>query len=122
MTSLRTLLSVLPGVGREAVVHWWMQRLTAAALVPLVIWLAFSLAMLGNASYETMVSWLKAPFVTSFLAIFIALTFYHTKLGVQVIIEDYVGGWLKTASLILLNATCILSAVAGILALLKITL
>ena len=120
--SLRTLLSVLPGVGREAVVHWWMQRLTAALLVPLVVWLAFSLAMLGNASYEAVVSWLKAPSVTSFLAIFIALTFYHTKLGMQVIIEDYVGGWLKTASMILLNVTCILSAVAGILALLKITL
>ena len=122
MISLRTLLSVLPGVGREAVVHWWMQRLTAAALVPLVIWLAFSLAMLGDASYEAVVNWLKAPPVTVFLAIFIALTFYHTKLGVQVIIEDYVGGWLKTASLILLNAACILSTVAGILALLKITL
>ena len=120
--SLRTLLSVLPGVGREAVVHWWMQRLTAAALVPLVVWLAFSLAMLGNASYEAVVSWLKAPSVTSFLVIFIALTFYHTKLGMQVIIEDYVGGWLKTASMILLNVTCILSTVAGILALLKITL
>ena len=102
--------------------HWWMQRLTAAALVPLVVWLAFSLAMLGNASYEAVVSWLKAPVVTGFLIIFIAVTFYHTKLGVQVIIEDYVGGWLKTASLILLNTTCIVLAVAGILALLKITL
>ena len=113
---------MLPGVGREAVVHWWMQRLTAAALVPLVGWLTFSLAMQGDASYETVVSWLKDPAVTGLLAIFIAVTFYHTKLGVQVIIEDYVGGWPKTASLVLLNATCIVSAVVGIAALLKITL
>lgn len=120
--ALRTWLSVLPGVGREAVVHWWMQRLTAAVLVPLVVWLTFSLAMLGNTSHEAVVNWLKTPAVTGFLAIFIAVTFYHTKLGVQVIIEDYVGGWLKTASLILLNVTCIVSAVAGIVALLKITL
>ena len=122
MTALRALLSVLPGVGREAVVHWWMQRLTAAVLVPLVVWLAFSLAMLGNTSYESVVSWLKIPAVTGFLVIFIAMTFYHTKLGVQVIIEDYVGGWLKKASMILLNAACIVFAVAGIAALLKITL
>ncbi len=121
MTALRALLSVLPGVGREAVVHWWMQRLTAAVLVPLVVWLAFSLAMLGNTSYESVVSWLKTPAVTGFLVIFIAMTFYHTKLGVQVIIEDYVGGWLKKASMILLNAACIVFAVAGIVALLKIT-
>ena len=122
MVTLRTWLSVLPGVGREAVVHWWMQRLTAAALVPLVVWLAFSLALLGNASYEAVVSWLKTPAVTGFLVIFIAVTFYHTKLGVQVIIEDYVGGWLKKASLVLLSAACIVCAVAGIVALLKITL
>lgn len=122
MMALRTWLSVLPGVGREAVVHWWMQRLTAAVLAPLVVWLAFSLAMLGNASYEAVVSWLKTPAVTGFLVIFIAVTFYHTKLGVQVIIEDYVGGWLKKASLVLLSAACIVCAVAGIVALLKITL
>lgn len=122
MTALRALLSVLPGVGREAVVHWWMQRLTAAALVPLVVWLTFSLAMLGNTSYESVVSWLKTPAVTGLLVIFIAMTFYHTKLGVQVIIEDYVGGWLKKASMILLNAACIVFAVAGIVALLKVTL
>ena len=120
--SLRELLSVLPGIGREAVAHWWMQRLTAAALVPLAVWFVFSVAMLGSASYEAVVSWLKAPPVTAFLAVFIAVTFYHTKLGIQVIIEDYVGGWLQTASLILLNAICILLTVIGILALLKIVL
>lgn len=122
MMSLRELLSVLPGFGREAVAHWWMQRLTAAALVPLAVWFVFSVAMLGSASYEAVVSWLKAPPVTAFLAVFIVVTFYHTKLGIQVIIEDYVGGWLQTASLILLNAICILLTVIGILALLKIVL
>ena len=118
--SLRTLLSGIPGFGKEAVVHWWMQRLTAAVLVPLVIWFAFAVAMLGNAGYGTVVRWLQSPAVAAFLVLFIAATFYHTKLGLQVIIEDYVGGWLKAASLILLNLTCILLTVVGIIALLKI--
>ncbi|MCY4421397.1 MAG: succinate dehydrogenase, hydrophobic membrane anchor protein [Gammaproteobacteria bacterium] len=122
MSSLRELLSVLPGFGREAVAHWWMQRLTAAALLPLSVWFVFSIAMLGDASHEAVVSWLKTPSATVLMGVFIVMTFYHTKLGIQVIIEDYVGGWLQAASMVLLNVVCILFAVAGILALLKIAL
>ncbi len=120
--SLRTLLSGIPGIGKEAVVHWWMQRLTAVVLVPLVIWFAFAVALLGGASYETVARWLQSPVVATLLVLFIAVTFYHTKLGLQVIIEDYVGGWLKAASLILLNLICILLTAVGIVALLKIVL
>ena len=122
--SLRTPLSEAKGLGsaKEGVSHWWMQRLTAIALVPLAIWLAFAVAMLGNASYEAVVHWLQSPYVVVLLLLFVAATFYHTQLGLQVIIEDYVGGWLKVASLILINFLCIVLAVAGIIALLKIFL
>lgn len=122
--SLRTPLSEAKGLGsaKEGASHWWMQRLTAVALVPLAIWFAFAVAMLGNASYETVLHWLQSPIVTVFLILFVATTFYHTQLGLQVIVEDYVGGWLKIASLVLINFLCILLAVAGIIALLKISL
>lgn len=102
--------------------HWWLQRLTAVALVPLSLWLAFTFAMLNGASHAAVTEWLQTPAVTVFLILFIVITFYHTQLGLQVVIEDYVGGRLKTASLAVMNLLCILSAVVGILALLKISL
>ena len=66
--SLRTPLSEAKGLGsaKEGASHWWMQRLTAVALVPLAIWFAFAVAMLGNASYETVLHWLQSPIVTVF--------------------------------------------------------
>ncbi len=122
--SLRTPLSEAKGLGsaKEGAGHWWLQRLTAVALIPLAIWLAFSVAMLGSASHETIVGWLQSPIVVVLLILFIVATFYHAQLGLQVIIEDYVGGWLKITSLIAINFLCIILAVAGIIALLKIFL
>ena len=122
--SLRTPLSEAKGLGsaKEGASHWWMQRITAVALVPLAIWLTFAVAMLGGASYETVNGWLQSPIVTVLLILFIVATFYHTQLGLQVIIEDYVGGWIKIATLVLVNFLCIIFAVAGIIALLKISL
>ena len=107
---------------RGGAYHWWLQRLTAVALVPLTIWFAFAIAMLGNASYATVSEWLQSPAVTVFLVLFIIVTFYHTQLGLRVIVEDYVGGRLKAVSLALINLFCLLLAVTGILALVKISL
>lgn len=122
--SLRTPLSEAKGLGsaKEGASHWWLQRLTAIALVPLCLWFAFALAMLSNASYSTVVAWLQSPIVVVFLILFIVATFYHAQLGLQVIIEDYVGGWLKVVSLIFVNFLCIVLAIAGTIALLKIFL
>ena len=122
--SLRTPLSEAKGLGsaKEGASHWWLQRLTAVALIPLSMWLAFAVAMLGSASYETVLEWLQSPIVAVLLVLFIAATFYHTQLGLQVIVEDYVSGWLKVATIVLINFVCIVLAVAGIVALLKIFL
>lgn len=122
--SLRTPLSKAKGLGsaKEGAAHWWLQRLTAIALIPLAIWFVFAVALLGDASYESIISWLQKPHVAILLILFVAATFYHTQLGLQVIVEDYVHGWLKVVTLILLNFLCIAFAVAGIVALLKIFL
>ena len=77
---------------------------------------------MGDASYETVLAWLQKPHVAVLLILFVAATFYHTQLGLQVIVEDYVHGWLKVVTLILINFLCIVLAVAGIVALLKIFL
>ena len=122
--SLRTPLSEAKGLGsaKEGASHWWIQRLTAVALIPLCIWFAFAVATLGNASYIAVIGWLQSPVVVVLLIFFIVVTFYHAQLGLQVIIEDYVGGWLKIVSLILVNFLCIVLATAGIIALLKVFL
>jgi succinate dehydrogenase / fumarate reductase membrane anchor subunit len=72
--------------------HWWTQRLTAVALVPLGLWFASSLALLPDFAYATVVQWAQRP-VTSILLLLTVLTVgYHSYLGLQVVIEDYVHG------------------------------
>ena len=116
----RKKLSGITSISKGAVAHWWMQRLTAAVLLPISIWFTFAIAMQADASYETVFSWLQSPTVAILLFLFVVVTFYHTKLGMQVIIEDYVQGWLKLASLVISNLVCILLTVIGIIALLRV--
>jgi succinate dehydrogenase / fumarate reductase membrane anchor subunit len=70
--------------------HWLQQRLTALALIPLCIWLAFTLVKLSQQAYQSVVAWFQQPLNTVLLSLFIILGIYHACLGVQVIIEDYV--------------------------------
>jgi succinate dehydrogenase / fumarate reductase membrane anchor subunit len=120
--SLRTPLSSAKGLGsaKEGAHHWWAQRLTSIALVPLMLWLAISLALLGNLSYEAAVAWVQSPFVAIALSLLVVVMFYHVQLGVQVIIEDYVHGWLKIASIILLNFACIAFVFIGLFSIFKV--
>ncbi len=122
--SLRTPLSNAKGLGsaKEGAHHWWAQRLTSIALVPLTIWLAFSIASFNDYTYETVVAWMQSPLVAVSLALLVVTMFYHVQLGIQVIIEDYVGGWLKVASLITLNFACIALSFLGLFSIIKVSL
>ena len=122
--SLRTPLSAAKGLGsaKEGAHHWWVQRLTSIALVPLMLWFTISLALLGNLSYESAVAWIHSPFVAIGLSLLVVVMFYHVQLGIQVIIEDYVHGWLKIASLILLNFACITLVFIGLFSIIKVAL
>ena len=88
----QTLLRRVRGVGsaKEGVHHWWMQRLTAIALVPLSIWLLTSIAFLAGADHARVAAWIANPVVALLLILTLTAMFYHLKLGVQVVIEDYV--------------------------------
>ena len=90
---MRTPLGKVRGLGsaKSGVHHFWMQRLTAVALIPLVIWFAVSLVMLSGADYGMARSWLSSPFVMVLLILTICIGLYHGQLGMQVVIEDYVG-------------------------------
>ncbi|WGF88370.1 succinate dehydrogenase, hydrophobic membrane anchor protein [Marinivivus vitaminiproducens] len=113
--SMRAPIARARGLGsaHEGVSHWKAQRLTAVANVVLVLWFVFSAATLSGAGYEEVRAWLRSP-VSATLMILLAISvFYHAKLGVQVVIEDYVHHeGLKVASLTALTlATCALGAV-----------
>ncbi|OUV63209.1 MAG: succinate dehydrogenase, hydrophobic membrane anchor protein [Gammaproteobacteria bacterium TMED119] len=122
--SLRTPLSNVKGLGsaKEGAHHWWMQRLTSIALLPLTLWLAFSVASFGSMSYLSVVAWMQSPLVAVAAALLVVVLLYHLQLGAQVIIEDYVGGWLRITSLIMLNFACIALAFLGLFSIIKVSL
>ena len=123
--SLVTPLNRVLGLGsaKEGVEHWWGQRLSAVALVVLGIWFVAALIGLDNMSFDTVVNWLQAP-VASILMILTLLTaVYHSKLGVQVVVEDYVHQpAVKVATLVLSLFVHIGAAVAGVFAVLRVAL
>jgi succinate dehydrogenase / fumarate reductase, membrane anchor subunit len=123
--SLRTPLARAQGLGsaREGVGHWWHQRLTAIALVPLVLWLAFSVALMGTADYYTVVYWLEMPLNAALMILTIGVGFWHGALGLQVVIEDYVATeWKKLTLLLLVQFGSVALALGGILSVLLIML
>lgn len=111
------------GSAKDGVKHWWAQRLSAAALALLGLWLIFAFLGLEDFSYATVASWIQSP-LNSILMILTLLTLgYHSQLGVQVVIEDYVHTpTLKISALILTISAHIGIVVAGVFGVLKIAL
>lgn len=70
--------------------HWWHQRITALALIPLSVWFGFALAELPGSSYDAVAAWLGSPMNALLMVAFIICAFYHAILGIQVVFEDYV--------------------------------
>ena len=121
---MRTALGKARGLGpaRNGTAHWWAQRLTSVALVPLVVWFIVSIAALTGADHATIVAWIANPFTAVLLALMVIAGFYHLKLGGQVIIEDYIHHeGLKIASVMALNFACAAVGLASIFAILKIS-
>jgi succinate dehydrogenase / fumarate reductase membrane anchor subunit len=121
--SLRSPLSRVLGLGsaKDGTGHWWAQRVTAVALVPLTLWFFFSLLLLPAFDYGAVKAWLSLP-VSSFLAaLTVAVLTYHSYLGTTVVIEDYVHApGLKIFSLLLLRFLYVLCGGAGIFAILRV--
>lgn len=78
------------GSVKTGVHHWWVQRVTSIALVPLTLWVVFAVASLVGQDYAEVSAWFAKPFTTVMLTLFVAVATYHASLGLQVIIEDYI--------------------------------
>ena len=111
--SLQTPLRRVTGLGsaKEGAGHWWAQRLTAVALVPLGLWFVFSVLGLNHGQYEMIRAWIAEPLNTILLILLILSLLYHSALGLQVVIEDYIHGAIKIATLISVQFLHILLAV-----------
>ena len=80
------------GSARSGVSHWWLQRVTSASNLALLLWFLLSLARLPNLGRDTVAGWLQSPLNSVPLILLIISTFWHFRLGLQVVIEDYVQG------------------------------
>ena len=119
----RSPLARVRGLGsaKEGVGHWWAQRLTALALIPLSLWFVISVVAHSGADYQAMRDWVGSPLVAGLLILLIVSTFYHVYLGLQVVIEDYVHSEVvKIASLIVIKGLAILLTVVALLSVMSI--
>lgn len=119
MTPLNRVLGL--GAAKGAAEHWWLQRLTAVALVPLGLWLALALLALPSFDYAAVTAWVQRPLTSILLILTIVAVGYHSALGVQVVVEDYVGGkGRRAATLVLSTLAHAALTIAAVFAVLKV--
>jgi succinate dehydrogenase / fumarate reductase, membrane anchor subunit len=123
--TLRSPLKRARGYGsaKEGVNTFLAERISAVALIPLTLWFVFSVARLPILSYGAAKHWIQSPSVAVALVLFLAALFYHSSLGVKVVVEDYVAGeGRKLVVLLFVKFAHAALAAAAIFAVLKISL
>lgn len=121
--SLKSPLGKVRGLGsaKDGTHHWWAQRVTAVALVPLTLWVVFALAVNAGADHAAMTAWMANPLNAVLMLLTIAATFHHLHLGIQVVIEDYIHAeGAKIAILMIVKLGSAALAVAAAFAVLKV--
>ena len=124
MQNTRSPLARAIGLGsaKEGVGPWWAERVSAVALVPLTLWFAASIIAHIRSDYATVIVWLKMPLTAVLMILLLIALFYHTALGLQVVIEDYVHSATKFVAVIAVRLGCCALVTAGVMAILRITL
>lgn len=123
--SMRTPLNRARGYGstKDGATHWWAQRITGAALVPLILWFVFSVILMAGADYTVFKAWAGDYGRAVLLILLIVSMFHHTQLGLQVVIEDYVHKEAtKVTMLVVMKFIVYLCAASSLLAVLKFAL
>ncbi|OSZ62745.1 succinate dehydrogenase, hydrophobic membrane anchor protein [Sphingomonas sp. IBVSS1] len=112
----------LGAAGGGVVHHWWLQRVTAVASLFLVLWFAFSLARLPSLDYASARLWLSQPIVAVPMCLLVVSVFWHFRLGVQVMLEDYLHGSKRVIAMLALNFYTFVTAAFALFSVLKIAL
>jgi succinate dehydrogenase / fumarate reductase membrane anchor subunit len=121
--SLMTPLNRVLGLGRAAgaAEHWWLQRVTAVALLPLGLKFAYELLTLPSFEYASVVAWVREPVTSILLILLVVAAGYHSALGVQIVIEDYVTGkGMRAATLMASTLAHFALTIAAVFAVLRI--
>jgi succinate dehydrogenase / fumarate reductase, membrane anchor subunit len=100
--------------------HWWLQRVTALGNLMLVLWFIISLLRLPSLDHDVVINWLKSPLAAVPMALLVINVFWHLRMGMQVIIEDYVHGGLRVVTLGLLHVWTFAAGGFALFAILKI--
>jgi succinate dehydrogenase / fumarate reductase membrane anchor subunit len=108
------------GSSKSGVEHWWAERVSAVALVPLTLWFIASIISHSSGDYTAFVVWLRAPVPAVLMILLLMALFHHTVLGLQVVIEDYVHSGARLAAVLMLRLSCFALTTAGIVATLRI--
>jgi succinate dehydrogenase / fumarate reductase, membrane anchor subunit len=125
MSSMRTPLSRVRGLGsaKKGTEHFWLQRVTALANIPLMLFLIATLVTHVGADYETMRGFIANPIVSVVFLLLICSALWHMRLGLQIVIEDYVHGeFTKLLAIVVNNFFTLIIGVSCALAVLKIAL
>lgn len=123
--SLRSPLGRVLGSGsaKSGTGHWWAQRMTAIALVPLTLWFALSMLLSREdmATYQFLLDWMSRPFNGIMLILLVITVVYHSSLGLQVVIEDYVHGAAGVVTLLIVRFAHVALLVSGIYAVVRVS-
>jgi len=123
--SMKTPLAEARGLGtaKSGLAHWWHQRLTAIAMIGLVAWMCVIVVMLVGADYAGAIAILSHPVNAALIMLFIGVGFWHSSLGLQVVLEDYVAHeGVRLALIVAIRMVLVLLGAVSLLSMLKIAL
>ena len=123
MSSLETPLHKVQGLGasHSGTGHFWRERLTSAALIPLSLWFAYAMVGLIDTNEVTIVSFLAKPWNAILMGLFVVISFYHLNLGLQQILDDYVHApGMKLFLRLVVTVVWIIASVIAVFALVRI--
>jgi succinate dehydrogenase / fumarate reductase membrane anchor subunit len=111
------------GTAKAGAAHWWAQRLTSIALLPLTLWFLCAAVRMIGATRDDVVFWMAGPLTIVLMIALVIATFHHLQLGLQIVIEDYVNSdWLRIGSILLVKGLSLLLALACIVSVLRLGL
>ncbi len=118
MTDMRDPLATARGLGsaKDGVNHWWMQRITAIALLLLSPWFIYFAVSLVGADQLSVRAAIAQPLNATLLVSFMIAMLWHARLGLQVVVEDYIHGWQELTLQLIIKFVYAIAAIAAIIA------